>query len=384
MKNLGVAFISSLMLFSACTDNVLEKTGGDDSSSGKDDEVTISYTDSPNQSYFLIKANDETVDGKTVQVDWSNQEMETKSISVSDGFSNTLELAKIVNDRWTFPAVQFALDLNKKEGKSLDKENLSWYLPSKNELLLMHIYSGCLNLSEYAYWSSTEWANNSIYRNQVWLIVPNSNMTGLSTMNKVDGFHYIEKKERGASVRIVKKNDISEGKKYPYVKSQVEPIIVSRDKEGGVKESALRAEFPLSATTDLEENGVSRCFEVDLQDAGYVSLSEAKAISVSKGNNWRVPTMREMQLIWAMGGGDKQWGAYVPQGGLNLRDVQGFKSIGSGEFLISNPNYQDCDAAGHEPHIVGWRFLGSLGTILGGNDKDAKQVVRLVRDVVVD
>lgn len=392
MKKSAIAFISLIILLSACTDNTLENAAENNPSSNEDGLATIAYTDKPEQSYFLIKATDETIDGKAAIIDWSNQDIATKATSVSDGLSNTLELSKVVNDRWTFPAVQFALSLNEKEVKSANNEGFDWYLPSKNELMLMHIFGGCLNLSEYAYWSSTEWANSSVYRNNAWIIVPNSKMTsGASTLNKYKGFQMVEEiKKEGAAVRIVKRNDI-DGKKYPYIKSKTEAIIVSRDKEGGVKESALRAEFPLTATTSLEDNSVSRCFEVDLQDAGYASLSEAKALSASKGKNWRVPTLRELQLIWAMGGCYSDWGAYVPQEGLNLRDVEGFVPLAdaspnrgnnnAGEYLLSNPGSFFWK---ENNYMSEYRFVGSLGTVLGGNPQGSKQVVRLVRDVTID
>ncbi len=388
MKNLKITVISCFVLFAACTDN----TEINETSPEEKEVTTISYTDSPNQSYFLIKSNDELVDGTVAKVDWSNQDLATKSISVSNGLLNTLELSKIANDRWKFPAVQFALDLNKKEGISLDGDNISWYLPSKNELLLMHIYSGCLNLSAASYWSSTEWANNSFYRNNAWIIIPNRKMiSGPSTLQKYKGYYMLDdEKIEGSAVRIVKRNDV-EGKKYPYVKSKTEAIIISRDKDGGVKESALRKEFPLAETTNLEDNGVSRSFEVDLKDSGYASLTEAKELCSNKGANWRVPTLRELQLIWAMGGSYEDWGSYVPQDGLNLRDVEGFLPLGDaapnrennniGEYLLSNPGsffWEEND------YMSEYRFVGSLGIVLGGNHQGAKEVVRCVRDIEIN
>ncbi len=384
MKISSLLIIPCIAFVYACTDNSLE--GIDESKKTESDDVaTISYTDNPSQSYFLVKATDETLDGEVAIINWSNQDTGTKATSISDGLSNTFELSRVANSRWTFPAAQFALDLNKTGAKSADEEGFDWYLPSKSELMLINIYNGCLNLSEYAYWSSTENVNFSYYRDHAWLIVPNTSLPGLSTMKKSDGFHYADAKKKGASVRIVKKNNV-EGKKYPYVKSKTEPIIVSRDKDGGVKEEALRKEFPLTTTSSLEDSKVSRSFEVDMSNSGWASLTEAKTLCASKGANWRVPTLKEMQLIWAMGGsGNQDWKVYVANEGLNLRDVEGFTPLSSyGDYMISNPNYQDCDQAGHEPHIVGWRFESAMGTIIGGNDKDGKETVRCVRDVEVN
>ena len=401
MKALKYSIAVCLIFLMGCNDGMIPSEKNDE---GGDRSVmsvpTMSYTDDPEHSYFLIRAEDEKVDGKTAFVCWSNSEQQTKSTSVSDGLANTIEISKIVNKRWTFPAFQFAFDLNEQDPE-IKEGDIEWYLPSKSESMLMHIFSGCLNLTEDFYWSSSEWINFSHYRNTIWITTPPQTIPGISTMQKLEGYDiHNEGREKGAAVRLVKVNK-TEGKKYPYVKSRTEAIIVCRDKDGGIKEEALRKEFPLTATTDKEDNGVSRCFEVEMRDCGYAYLEEAKAMAAEKGEGWRVPTLSEIQLIWAMGGGYNDWGplsnytggwgASVPMEGLNLRDVEGYvplgdafperDNIGNGEYLLSNPGsfYWEENKYWSE-----YRFLGSDGRIIGGNSSPAKETVRLVRDVVIE
>ena len=403
MKCIPITMAFCTILLFGCDDsllnNELNENGGNVIVNAS--TATISYTDNPENSYFLIRETDEAIEGKTAFVNWSNSGQQTKSTSVSDGLFNTLEISKVVNKRRAFPAFQFALDLNEQDPEVKEGE-VVWYLPSKNEALLMYIFSGALNLSAQPYWTSTEWLNFSYYRDQAAILAPHI-LSGWAYLNKVDGYHlYNYIRQDKAAVRLVKVQD-EDSKKYPYVKSKTEAIIVCRDKDGGVKEEALRRDFPLLSTTDLDDNQVSRCFEVDLNDSGHASLWEAQALAAEKGKGWRVPTLREMQLIWTMGGcydnwGDDYagsfkggWGAFVPNHGLNLREVESFIPLGDalpgrvnqtiGQYLISNPN----SFLWEENKVwVDYQFDSCLNGAGAGSPNGSAQTFRLVRDVVLD
>lgn len=87
---------------------------------------------------------------------------------------------------------------------------------------------------------------------------------------------------------------------YPYVdKSETAgPVIVSRDVSGGVLPAALAA--------NGADGKASAGFQVGHTDAGNgAEMTLAAALtSCDSSEGWRLPTQRELQLIWLMGGAD--------------------------------------------------------------------------------
>lgn len=397
IKTLTLAIAATC--FVACSDSEEILTNDDNDNGGVElDPSLMSYTDNPNHAYFLIKNKDEEVDGKKERVKWSNQGSQTNATSYFDGVANTFEISKLKNSRWLFPAAELSLANNKEEIKSIDDKNFEWYLPSRSELMLMMLYNGVVNLEEDIYWSSSEWINNSNYRDLAWKITPKAKIPNTDAIQK-DGVATNSigtNGNDGAFVRSVKKVD-AEGKKYPYVKSKTEPIIVSRDADGGVKKDALRAEFPLQATSDEFENKISQSFEVDLTDTGSTSWEGAKKLchELNKGghSNWRVPTSSEMQLIWIMGGGYAENGSKAVGGGISLNEVTGFIPLddakpnrpvdGAGEYWASNPEFfmHNFQSPGGEEVLIGYRMLGRDARFIAGNGPNSFEQVRCVRDV---
>ncbi len=97
--------------------------------------------------------------------------------------------------------------------------------------------------------------------------------------------------------------------RYPYVIEGTN-IIVSRDNNGGVKESSLRQET-LAETPDHSQtsslNRVYPCIQVARSrpdDAEAMPWSEAadycRNLQEDGYTNWRVPTQRELMLIYVM------------------------------------------------------------------------------------
>lgn len=103
------------------------------------------------------------------------------------------------------------------------------------------------------------------------------------------------------------------GIKYPYVESN--RIIVSKDANGGVREEALLTSTQLQeihdakATLKEEYNKVSKCFQIAQNQTSSsldVSIDADKIIDYCKNysesdapkGSWRLPTLRELQLIW--------------------------------------------------------------------------------------
>ena len=106
------------------------------------------------------------------------------------------------------------------------------------------------------------------------------------------------------------------GIQYPYTTSAGSTsgktsVIVSRDAAGGVKAACIHADWKASTmpvhTEKDTENAVSARFEVasadlsglmawDTAQSGCASYSQSGA----SAGNWRLPTQRELMLIWVM------------------------------------------------------------------------------------
>lgn len=106
------------------------------------------------------------------------------------------------------------------------------------------------------------------------------------------------------------------GVKYPYVTSAGSTsgktsVIVSRDNQGGVKTSCIHANWKASAMpTHYEQdaaNAVSARFEVASADLSEKkNWADAKSGCASytqtgtSAGDWRLPTQRELMLMWVM------------------------------------------------------------------------------------
>lgn len=106
------------------------------------------------------------------------------------------------------------------------------------------------------------------------------------------------------------------GIQYPYTTSAGSTsgktsVIVSRDAAGGVKAACIHANWkastiPVHIEKDTE-NAVSARFEVASADlSGLMDWSSAQSGCASysqsgaSAGNWRLPTQRELMLIWVM------------------------------------------------------------------------------------
>ena len=104
------------------------------------------------------------------------------------------------------------------------------------------------------------------------------------------------------------------GFRYPYVMADTEgdkSVIVSRDDLGGVQADYVRSlDTPWSETekhTEKDEaNKVAAMLQVIGLDDGYVrkavTWTEATKFCNDLGEEWRVPTQRELMLIYVMNG----------------------------------------------------------------------------------
>lgn len=121
--------------------------------------------------------------------------------------------------------------------------------------------------------------------------------------------------------------------KYPYVEYDNGAVIVSRDNQGGVHPDALAGDM---------ENRIEETLQVQESDAksDAVGWLDAQRACV---DGWRLPTKRELQLIWLTGGG--QADSYsqckvapVVQSALNNIPEDKFTSLEPADYWTLTPD----------------------------------------------
>ena len=175
-----------------------------------------------------------------------------------------------------------------------------WKLPTKKEMMLAWIYiapiSNVFGTTPCWVEEATETGRWFVGMGIGEVLPPGSQATG---------------SEAGASNTLWAVRDVSTGFRYPYVEGGKEGsnIIVSRDANGGVKEEALRlygVEAPVAGGDETSaSNRVAAKFEVapPATEETYqsrVTWDQAKAYCEGLDGNWRMPTQRELMLIYVM------------------------------------------------------------------------------------
>lgn len=170
-----------------------------------------------------------------------------------------------------------------------------WRLPNANELILSYVYRDALGGdatqgSGYAGQNMFGWYADRNWSSSVDPIDSNTRFTmdfssGRTTTNSIWDWD----KQYFRCVR----NGASSGG-YPKVSGAT---IISRDNSGGVKSSILLA----SGESPAQYNKVAPKFEVDLVDKVNTGMG-AKAECEGRSGNWRLPTQRELLLIYGLGG----------------------------------------------------------------------------------
>lgn len=231
--------------------------------------TTLAYTDDPDNSRFLLSDEDVCVDLSGSGTIRTYDQWMTGSGTGTDG--------------------------------SLCPEG--WRMPTQKELmLLLAVLPGIpdhgLLSDNYGYWSSTAYSN--------------ANLTGwFLSINDKEIAPIAQSSPK--HLRCVKNTD-SGAKKYPYLSSVTidgtkYPLIVSRDEDGGIVEDALLAaswkSYLTSSPTyiygyDVACNRISPKFAVYNDDNSVYTTQTTGAGSCPAG--WRPPTIRELSLIWVMGG----------------------------------------------------------------------------------
>lgn len=252
--------------------------------------------------------------------------------------------------------------------KDAGSGKLKWYPPAceapyrepgKNELQLIWLYKDAFagNGLKSSYWSATSHSMND----HAWYI------------DMSDGSLDIDEKTKTHYVRCILDNDSPAGVVYPYIddSSSIDGLtIVSHDSNGGVMLSALT-----SSPGGMSDNTVAAKFIVANEDSGSTSGQTWSVASTLCPNDWRLPTQRELLLIWLMGGG--QFSAYQDAAPLAIPPMNDSGAFSS--FVPLNNSRYWSSTPGSESYIY-WVTSFSSGAA-SIDSVIATLRVRCVKDV---
>ena len=185
-----------------------------------------------------------------------------------------------------------------------------WKLPSHLELMMMWVYNDSKSLPHagkgiFMYVGERMWAKDSYSENaRAWSTSGTDGHTGAYAKDATDSKFV---------VRCIK--DIVPGEhRYPYLENG---IIVSKDANGGIEESALLTEAQIDYlnSTNIKEtiysandpyNHVSPKFQVATNITANKKWDDAYGVcenyseAGSNAGDWRLPTQRELMLMYIM------------------------------------------------------------------------------------
>ena len=173
-----------------------------------------------------------------------------------------------------------------------------WRLPTENELM----YYWCVGpsipadskFSGDSYWSATD------YYERVWYV------------SFTFGYTWLNEKTANSYVRCVREQAQS-GVKYPYVTTASDGgvVVVLRDDNGGIDEASLFSSRVTESKTGYErstDNRMSRKFRVQKAQSQSSTVTWSDAVSYCDNlteegySDWRLPSQRELMMIWILGG----------------------------------------------------------------------------------
>ena len=262
----------------------------------------------------------------------------------------------------------------------------NWRLPTANELY----YYWCVEPSvrvldpfmEANYWSSTTNASNA---DQAW------------TFDFGYGIAYKKEKLTRNYVRCVRDKESGAGTKYPYVKAEGDAtLVVLRDAAGGLDRNSLFASRPTATLIDTKRSGnnrMSAMLQVQRADPGLLnwrpSVDYCDNLREEGYDDWRLPSQRELMMIWTMGGNEHVESLDIdnssdspvqrPVGNARLHSLAGFTVLPDNVLLSATWDEDDPD---NYPDITAiLRISGTDGRVnTDAIDGDHPRSFRCVRD----
>ncbi|WP_289823703.1 DUF1566 domain-containing protein, partial [Alistipes finegoldii] len=262
----------------------------------------------------------------------------------------------------------------------------NWRLPTANELY----YYWCVEPSvrvldpfmEANYWSSTTNASNA---DQAW------------TFDFGYGIAYKKEKLTRNYVRCVRDKESGAGTKYPYVKAEGDAtLVVLRDAAGGLDRNSLFASRPTATLIDTKRSGnnrMSAMLQVQRADPGFLnwrpSIDYCDNLREEGYDDWRLPSQRELMMIWTMGGNEHVESLDIdnssdspvqrPVGNARLHSLAGFTVLPDNMLFSATWDEDDPD---NYPDITAiLRISGTDGRVnTDAIDGDHPRSFRCVRD----
>ena len=262
----------------------------------------------------------------------------------------------------------------------------NWRLPTANELY----YYWCVEPSvrvldpfmEANYWSSTTNASNA---DQAW------------TFDFGYGIAYKKEKLTRNYVRCVRDKESGAGTKYPYVKAEGDAtLVVLRDAAGGLDRNSLFASRPTATLIDTKRSGnnrMSAMLQVQRADPGLLnwrpSVDYCDNLREEGYDDWRLPSQRELMMIWTMGGNEHVESLDIdnssdspvqrPVGNARLHSLAGFTVLPDNVLFSATWDEDDPD---NYPDITAiLRISGTDGRVnTDAIDGDHPRSFRCVRD----
>lgn len=192
-----------------------------------------------------------------------------------------------------------------------------------------------------------------------------------------------------AAVAVAGSAGAQSGVRYPYVTSENGGVVVVlRDSKGGIDESSLFSSRVTASKTGNEasaDNRMSRKFRVQKSNPGQKTWSDAMSycdnLTEEGYSDWRLPSQRELMMIWLLGGssnvtsGDKNdtglGSASKPVNTPYLYQQSGFTAVSAGNY------WSAAEDSGNSSNA--WNVLFSTG-YTRSNYKSYSYYVRCVRD----
>lgn len=193
-----------------------------------------------------------------------------------------------------------------------------------------------------------------------------------------------------AAVAVAGSAGAQSGVRYPYVTSENGGVVVVlRDSKGGIDESSLFSSRVTASKTGNEasaDNRMSRKFRVQKSNSGQKTWSDAMSycdnLTEEGYSDWRLPSQRELMMIWLLGGssnvtsGDKNdtgvGSASKPVNTPYLYQQSGFTAFSAGRYWSAS------EASSNSSYV--WYLYFSDGYSTTNTKTTGSGSVRCVRD----
>ncbi len=198
-------------------------------------------------------------------------------------------------------------------------------------------------------------------------------------------------------MRCVRDKESGAGTKYPYVKAEGDAtLVVLRDAAGGLDRNSLFASRPTATLIDTKRSGnnrMSAMLQVQRADPGFLnwrpSIDYCDNLREEGYDDWRLPSQRELMMIWTMGGNEHVESLDIdnssdspvqrPVGNARLHSLAGFTVLPDNMLFSATWDEDDPD---NYPDITAiLRISGTDGRVnTDAIDGDHPRSFRCVRD----